>query len=117
VVAEASNVFEFLILERGVMDMPHIILFEDGGFFGNHKHVFGEIENLATDHDSNFNDKTSSFVILDGTWEFFKDFEWKNPYKNGSTIITLGTGAYPSITAVLGSGSNDSLTGLRPVNQ
>ena len=38
--------------------MPHIILFEDGGFFGNHKHVFGEIENLATDHDSNFNDRS-----------------------------------------------------------
>ncbi len=98
--------------------MPHIILFEDEGFFGNHKHVFREIDSLNADKNSQFNDKTSSFVILDGSWQFFYDPGFKKPFPlNSGTPATLGPGPYPSIEAVLGPKSNDSLTGLKPANQ
>jgi hypothetical protein len=89
-----------------------VILFENADFEGNHKHVFSAIENLRVLIDPfNFNDKTSSLVVIEGEWQFFKDFEYENPFP-----AILGPGIYSSVTAALGAGSNDSITGLRPVD-
>jgi hypothetical protein len=74
-----------------------VILFENADFEGNHKHVFSAIENLRVLIDPfNFNDKTSSLVVIEGEWQFFKDFEYENPFP-----ATLGPGVYSSVTAAL----------------
>ena len=49
------------------MATPHIILFEDVNCIGNHMHVCEGYKYPG----SAFNDKTTSFVILEGNWEFF----------------------------------------------
>jgi hypothetical protein len=88
-----------------------VILFENAFFEGHHKHVFLAIENLSVLIDPfNFNDKTSSLVVIEGEWQFFRDWQYENPFQN-----ILGPGIYPSITAALGASANDTITGLRPV--
>jgi len=67
----------------------HVILFEHINFHGAHKHVFDEEPNLAAGDDSFFNDKVSSFVVLEGTWRFFKDINYQNAYPG-----TFGPGQY-----------------------
>ncbi|REF87953.1 beta/gamma crystallin [Methylovirgula ligni] len=94
--------------------MPHIIIFKDADFLGDHKHIFQGRENLQN-MDGGFNDTISSFYIVDGYWEFFKDYMWEHPYPLNQTPAILGPGAYPSVTDVLGAGSNDNITGLRPM--
>jgi hypothetical protein len=92
--------------------MPHVILFEHQNFHGRHTHVFGPEPNLNNSDDSTFNDMISSFVIIDGNWEFFND--WNFQKKLGPT---LGPGLYPDIEAAtaLGHRSNDRMSSLRPV--
>ena len=48
--------------------MPQLILFENANLQGRHKHVYRS-ESFLED----FNDLTSSFVILEGQWDFFID--------------------------------------------
>jgi beta/gamma crystallin len=94
--------------------MPaHAILFENADFQGNHKHVFDHIPNLSNQVDEfNFNDQTSSLVVLEGNWQFFKDWQWQNPWPN-----IVGPGVYVKITEALGaSDANNSITGMRPVD-
>ena len=52
--------------------MAQVILFEHSNFHGNHKHLFNTEANLNAQDDNWFNDKVSSFVILEGNWPFFK---------------------------------------------
>ena len=59
--------------------MAHIILFEHINFHGNHKHLFQTESNLDASDDNWFNDKVSSFVILEGSWQFFRDRDFGNP--------------------------------------
>jgi hypothetical protein len=90
----------------------HVILFEHSGFFGAHKHVFRKLNDLhrpGHGDDPDMNDKTSAIVILEGSWEFFRDKDFEN------TLGTLDPGLYPSIDQ-LGPKSNDSISSLRPVN-
>lgn len=94
--------------------MPaHAILFENADFQGNHKHVFDHIQNLSNQVDHfNFNDQTSSLVVLEGNWQFFKDWQWQNPWPK-----IVGPGVYVTITEALGANdANDSITGMRPVD-
>ena len=94
--------------------MPHVILFKDGWFQGDHKHVFTQLNNL-NQSGVGFNDITSSFVILDGDWQFFKDAFYKTPFPLGSkTAAVFGPGEYGTMDA-LGAGSNDAISSLRPV--
>jgi len=86
-----------------------VILFKDAGFQGDHKHVFNSIENLAT-QDGGFNDKTSSIAVIEGNWEFYRDWKWEN------SLGILGPGAYSSVTAALGANTNDVITGVRLVS-
>ncbi len=86
--------------------MAHIIVFEHINFRGNHKHLFTTESNLAAPDDNWFNDKISSFVILEGKWQFFRDINFQGP----SSAI-LGTGKYNSV-GVFGI-PNDSVSSIK----
>ena len=90
--------------------MPHIILFEHWHFHGKHQHVFREEGDLEADDD--FMDRqTSSMVILEGNWQFFRDRSFFQPLADGKI---LGPGLYPDIRdpSALGPGTNDSIRSL-----
>jgi Beta/Gamma crystallin len=96
--------------------MPHAILFKEAGFFGDHKHVLEPLKNLNVSVDDSFNDKTQSFWILDGDWQFFQDWNFETPYPLGSkSPVVLGPGPYRNITQALGPGSDKNISSLRPV--
>lgn len=71
--------------------MGQVILFDDFWLKGNHKHVVGDQPDLAASDDSSFNDKTLSFVILSGNWQFFRGVNFQTPYAAGDV---LGPGVY-----------------------
>ncbi len=62
--------------------MAHLVLFEHRNFRGAEKHLFRSEDNLNAPDDNFFNDRTSSFVIIDGTWQFFRDWHFENPASN-----------------------------------
>jgi hypothetical protein len=84
-----------------VQDRVHIILFEYWQFHGRHRHIFKDEPNLDTladqPQDRDFNKITSSVVVLEGTWEFSKEFGFKEK------IGELGPGQYPDFTVLPGS--------------
>lgn len=86
----------------------HIILFEHSHFRGQHRHIFGEEVDLHHPADSSMSGKVSSFVILDGTWQFFRHAEFHMPY-----TITVGPGAYPLVNDC--GIENDQVASLRCV--
>ncbi len=90
--------------------VAQVILFENVGYGGDHLHVVAATENLGTIPGHGFDNKTSAIAVIEGYWQFFKDYEWQNPFPN-----ILGPGAYYWVEDALGSGSNNSITGLRPV--
>ena len=92
--------------------MGHVILFDKGYFHGEHKHVFEDEKNLNGPGDDHFNDKgTKSIVVLEGVWEFFKDWNYQN--KLGET---LGPDLYDHVGSALGGTATDQISSLRPVN-
>jgi len=97
------------------MATPHIILFSDMNCSGDHTHICEGILNI----ESEFNDITSSFIILEGNWQFFVDANFENQMGDfsGGQSGTLGPGVYNWIEAsnALGPGTNDKLTSLKPV--
>jgi Beta/Gamma crystallin len=96
------------------MALPHVILFEKIYFHGAHKHVFGQNVNLNDKEfdDTDFNDDgTWSFVILEGDWEFFRDWNFEN--KLGET---LGPGFYDHVSTALGVANDMPISSLRSVN-
>jgi hypothetical protein len=95
------------------MPIAQVVLFEHANFEGAQKEVFGENPNLNTAEDNFFNDKTSSFVIVEGQWEFFDDWNYI-----GKLGPTLGPGRYAWVEApdALGPGSNDQISSLRSVS-
>jgi Beta/Gamma crystallin len=56
----------------------HIIIFEHRDFRGQHRHIFGEEANLNHPEDKTLNDRLSSFVVLSGSWRFFKNANFDN---------------------------------------
>jgi Beta/Gamma crystallin len=89
--------------------VAHAILFEHADFRGAHKHVFMKEDDLGKWWDNTMNDVTSSIVILEGRWEFFKDnacYQKLGP--------TLGPGSYPNVDSALGAGAGDQISSLRP---
>lgn len=84
---------------------PDIILYRDAGFGGgNPLAVNASINDGINYVGDNFNDVTSSFVIVRGTWQFYRDANY-GVYQN-----TLGPGLY---SYVANSGiPNDSISSL-----
>jgi hypothetical protein len=103
------------------MSQPHLIIYVDTEFGGLHTHLFettSDFTKLALGGvdggiNGNWNDKVSSFVIVSGVWQFFKDINFSPaplPFPTG-----LGPGLYPSVTAV--GIDNDSVSSVRVVGQ
>jgi hypothetical protein len=89
--------------------MSEIVLFEHVNFRGAHKHLYGSEENLAHPEDNFFNDRISSFVIVSGTWQFFRDINFTGPASN-----IFGPGRFNWVEAV--GIPNDSVSSVRRVS-
>ncbi len=83
-----------------------VVLFENAGFHGNHKHVLMANGNLGSPTDNSFNDRTSSIAVLSGTWIFYRDATFQ------TFLAELQPGAYPSVEAV--GIANDAVSSLQP---
>ena len=103
------------------MSLPHVILYWDANCQADHMHVCGPMAYVG----DYFNDATSSFIIIDGQWEFYADANFQtlmgDPFAQNDEGIpkplgVLGPGVYPWIEAstALGPNSNDRLSSLRP---
>lgn len=88
--------------------MSEIILFEHINFRGGHKHLYGSESNLASSDDNFFNDKTSSFVIKSGSWQFYRDINFTGPASN-----VFGPGRYNWAENV--GIPNDSISSVRRI--
>ncbi|MBD0370941.1 MAG: beta/gamma crystallin family protein [Pyrinomonadaceae bacterium] len=88
--------------------MAEIVLFEHINFRGAHKHLYGSEGNLAAPDDNFFNDKISSFVVVSGSWQFFRDINFAGPASN-----VFGPGRYSWVESV--GIPNDSVSSVRRV--
>lgn len=59
----------------------HIVLFEHKDLRGHHRHIFVEESNLNHGDDNSLNDRVSSFVVLEGTWRFYRHSHYEVPYR------------------------------------
>jgi beta/gamma crystallin len=81
----------------------HLILFDDSRFGGSHKHVFRSIDYL-----DDFNDLVSSFAVLSGTWQHFRDSQFQGA--NGS-VFAPRVGGYAWVKDY--DVDNDSISSVR----
>jgi hypothetical protein len=88
--------------------MAEVILFEHANFHGAHKHLYTSEDNLNAGDDNFFNDKMSSFVIVSGRWQFFRDWHFENPMSN-----VFGPGLYKWVEDV--GIPNDSVSSVKLV--
>lgn len=85
---------------------PQIILFADNNFNGAHKHILQD-ESFVSD----FNDVTSSIIVLEGTWQCFEDANF-----NGRQSMLLGPGRYPFVGNANVNIDNDTLSSVRLIH-
>jgi hypothetical protein len=81
----------------------HLILFSDSGFGGSHKHVFRSIAYL-----DDFNDVVSSFAVLSGTWQLFRDSQFRGAY---GSVFAPRVGGYAWVEDY--DVDNDSISSVR----
>ena len=89
--------------------MSEIILFQHTNFRGAHKHLYGSESNLNASDDNFFNDKISSFVIKEGTWQFFRDVNFSGPASN---VFSVGRYNWVESFGI----PNDSISSVRRVS-
>ncbi|MEI6847427.1 MAG: beta/gamma crystallin-related protein [Chlorobiaceae bacterium] len=89
--------------------MSEIVLFEHANFHGAHKHLFASEPNLNAPDDNYFNDKISSFVVVSGQWQFFKDLNY-----SGLASRIFGPGVYNWVESY--GFPNDTITSVRRVS-
>jgi hypothetical protein len=75
-----------------------IILFEDENFCGKSIDIVRENSDLSASKAGNFNNRTSSFVILSGTWSFFLNAGFEAPVMHNGSPLVLEAGAYRRVT-------------------
>ena len=103
------------------MAVPHLILYIDTNFSGLHTHLFGDVSDfrqlalggVGSGINGDWNDKVSSFVIVSGVWQFFKDINFGPsplPFPSG-----LGPGLYPVVEFV--GIDNDSISSVKVIAQ
>jgi hypothetical protein len=85
----------------------HIIIFEHRDFRGRHRHIFGQEVNLNNAEDNTLNDQMSSFVVLSGTWTFFRHANFVEQVGGR----TFGPGQYESVLNF--NIPNDAVSSLR----
>ena len=71
-----------------------IILFEDENYCGKSIDVVQANPDLSTFKEANFDDHTSSFVILSGNWSFYRKPGFDSPFMHGQEPLVLGPGKY-----------------------
>lgn len=82
----------------GNMPVPgRIILFEDENYCGRSIDVVHENQDLRTFKEANFDDRTSSFVILSGNWNFYRNPGFDSPFMHGRAPLVLGPGRYEHV--------------------
>jgi hypothetical protein len=86
----------------------HVVIFEHRDFRGHHRHIFGEEANLNNAEDGSLQDAVSSFVVLSGTWQFFRDVNFQAPFGGA-----FGPGEYEFVGDF--GIDNDSVSSLRAV--
>jgi hypothetical protein len=98
------------------MSQADLVIFTDVNFGGLHTHIFestSDFTQLALGGvgggiPGNWNDKVSSFVILSGRWQFFKDVHFgPAPLPAGG----LGPGLYHNVESF--GIDNDSISSVR----
>jgi hypothetical protein len=100
--------------------MAEIILYVDVNFGGLHTHLFSDTPdftqlsltgvNTGLPDGVSWNDQVSSFVIISGTWQFFKNIDYD--FEQGGD---LGPGLYPWVEDF--GIDNDSLSSVRIVKE
>lgn len=86
----------------------HIIVFQHANFRGHHRHIFTEERNFNHSEDKTLNDKISSFIVVSGTWKFYRHSGFNIPY-----APDFGPGEYPWVEAV--QVENDQISSARCV--
>src|SRR5258708_29130737 len=84
----------------------HALLFQHANFHGDHRHVFTAEIDLTP---NGFNDTTSSVVVEQGNWAFFRDSQF-----DGQFPPVLGPGAYSFVGAI--GITNDEISSLSPTD-
>jgi hypothetical protein len=92
-----------LLIVGATASAAELTLFSQENFHGQRLVAHDSIRNLAN---SGFNDRASSVVIRDGTWQLCDD-----AYFRGH-CVTLQPGDYPSLRAI---GLNNSLSSAREI--
>jgi Beta/Gamma crystallin len=73
---------------------PEIILFEHADFHGAHKHIFKDVPDLGESH-SQFDEKTSSIVVVKGTWALYEEKNFRGDRKDVKPDLYPDVGADP----------------------
>jgi hypothetical protein len=85
--------------------VPHLIVFSERQLQGRHWHIFGDIPNIGG-VSFTWDDNISSFVVLAGRWQFFRDRNFEGPVGT-----TMGPGIYQTMAD---SGlPNDAISSIR----
>jgi hypothetical protein len=93
------------------VNLAQLILFADANLDGAHKHCYDSVAFL-----DDFNDVTSSFVILEGNWQLFINADWDGLTGVGSPSLppgTFGPGIYSWVRDV--GVDNDAISSVRLV--
>jgi len=89
-----------------------IVVFADRDFWGDYLVVDNKI-GYAELNAKGWNDKISSFVVLNGKWVFYTD-DFQTPYANsGNVLITFTRGLYPWVNDV--GIKNDDISSFRAI--
>jgi hypothetical protein len=86
---------------RGAAVQGQLVLFENAGYEGAHKHVY------RAEARPDFGDRTSSLVVVSSNWQLFRDADFLTPF-----APVFGRGRYPELTS-LGI-TNDAVSSFRP---
>lgn len=81
--------------DTGIFHAGHLIIYQHANFRGHHRHIFGWERNLNHPEDNSLNDKISSFVVISGTWNFYR--HWNYVGQQGGDF---NTGAYRWVEAI-----------------
>ncbi|MCX6080542.1 MAG: beta/gamma crystallin-related protein [Chloroflexi bacterium] len=92
-----------------------IILFEDENFCGKSIDVMREQSDLSVHKAGNFDNCTSSFVILSGKWSFYLKASYDTPVMHKGSPLVLAPGSYAKVSD-LGILDNE-ITSLKAVNK
>lgn len=88
--------------------MAEIVLFQHINFRGGHKHLYGSENELNHREDRSMQDAVSSFVVVSGRWQFFRDSNFAGP-----ASAVFGPGRYNWVESV--GIQNDSVSSVRRV--